>query len=269
MSYQPPEPPKEDRSVGEMVFDVSERVSTLIRDEIELAKAEITEKVQSLLRGGVVGIVAGTFAFLGLILLMHSIAWLLNDLFFGDHFWIGFLIEAVVFFATAAIAGYIASRRGAEGLASDPGSRDRGGPADQADARGRDHARRQGARDAPRPQPVAPPGQQPVTPPAQQPVTPPGPGARALSGEPEIYSGAGEPVAQPASGPPGRSSAQIRADVERQRAELSHSVEALRGRVAELTDWRRQVREHRSELIVGAAVLGFAVGGLIALRRRR
>ena len=51
MSYQPPEPPEEHRSVGEMVFDVSERVSTLIRDEIELAKAEISEKVQSLLRG--------------------------------------------------------------------------------------------------------------------------------------------------------------------------------------------------------------------------
>ncbi len=113
MSYQPPAspPPRrpdEDRSVGEMVFDVSERVSTLVREEIELAKAEVTEKVQSLLRGGVVGLVAGTFAFLGLILLMHSIAWLLNDLFFGDHFWIGFLIEAVVFFITAAIAGYIA-----------------------------------------------------------------------------------------------------------------------------------------------------------------
>jgi uncharacterized membrane protein YqjE len=91
-----------------MVFDVSERVSTLVREEIELAKTEVSEKIQSLLRGGVVGIVAGTFAFLGLILLMHSIAWLLNDLFFGDHFWIGFLIEAVVFFATAAIAGYVA-----------------------------------------------------------------------------------------------------------------------------------------------------------------
>jgi uncharacterized membrane protein YqjE len=107
VSYQPP-PGDDDRSVGELVFDVSERVSTLVREEIELAKTEISEKVQSLLRGGVVGIVAGTFAFLGLILLMHSIAWLLNDLFFGDHFWIGFLIEAVVFFATAAIAGYIA-----------------------------------------------------------------------------------------------------------------------------------------------------------------
>jgi hypothetical protein len=46
-------------------------------------------------------------------------------------------------------------------------------------------------------------------------------------------------------------------------------VEALRGRVAELTDWRRQVREHQRELAIGAAVVGFAIGGLIALRRRR
>jgi uncharacterized membrane protein YqjE len=91
-----------------MVFDVSERVSTLVREEIELAKTEVTEKVTSLVRGGVVGIVAGLFAFLGLILLMHSIAWLLNDLFFGDNFWLGFLIEAVLFFATAGIAGYLA-----------------------------------------------------------------------------------------------------------------------------------------------------------------
>jgi hypothetical protein len=88
-----------------------------------------------------------------------------------------------------------------------------------------------------------------------------------VSTEPEIYSGAGEPVAQPAAGAPGRSSAQIRADIERQRQELSQSVEALRGRVAELTDWRRQVREHRRELVVGAAVVGFAVG-LMAMRRR-
>lgn len=90
-----------------------------------------------------------------------------------------------------------------------------------------------------------------------------------MSQEPEIYSGAGEPVAQRASGAPGRSSDQIRADIERQRHELSHSVEALRGRVAELTDWRRQVSEHRREMIIGAAVVGFAVGGLMALRRRR
>ena len=100
--------PGDNRSVGELVYDVSERVSSLVREEIELAKAEVSEKGAKLLRGSVVGIAAGTFAFLGLILLMHSIAWLLNDLFFGDHFWLGFLIEAVVFFAVAAIAGRIA-----------------------------------------------------------------------------------------------------------------------------------------------------------------
>jgi hypothetical protein len=54
----------------------------------------------------------------------------------------------------------------------------------------------------------------------------------------------------------------------RTRDELSHSVEALRGRVAELTDWRRQIREHRRELIIGAAITGFLIGGAIALRRR-
>ena len=84
----------------------------------------------------------------------------------------------------------------------------------------------------------------------------------------DLRSGAGEPVARRAAGAPGRSSAEIRADIERQREELSHSVEALRGRVTELTDWRRQVREHRRELIIGAAVVGFAIGGLMALRRR-
>jgi hypothetical protein len=76
-------------------------------------------------------------------------------------------------------------------------------------------------------------------------------------------------VAKRAAGAPGRTSAEIRADIERQRQELSHSVEALRTRVGELTDWRRQVREHRRELVIGAAVVGFAVGGLLALRRRR
>lgn len=82
-------------------------------------------------------------------------------------------------------------------------------------------------------------------------------------------SGAGEPVARPAAGASGRSSAEIRRDIEAQRNELSRSVEALRNRVAELTDWRRQIREHRRELIFGAAIVGFAVGGLVALRRRR
>ncbi len=89
-----------------------------------------------------------------------------------------------------------------------------------------------------------------------------------MANEPEIYSGAGEPVAKRAAGAPGRSSNEIRADIERQREELSHSVEALRGRVTELTDWRSQVREHKRELVIGAAIVGFAIGARFALRRR-
>lgn len=102
--------PGDNRSVGELVFDVSERVSTLVREELELAKAEVSEKAGKLLRGSVVAIAAGIFAFLGLILLMHSIAWLLNDLFFGDNLWLGFLIEAVAFLVVAVIAGLVAFR---------------------------------------------------------------------------------------------------------------------------------------------------------------
>jgi uncharacterized membrane protein YqjE len=103
-------PPPDDRSVTELVFDVSERVSSLVREEIALAKAEVSEKVSSILRGGAVGIAAGIFAFLGLILLMHAFAWLLDDLFFEGDIWIGFAIEAALFFLVAALAGFAAYR---------------------------------------------------------------------------------------------------------------------------------------------------------------
>ena len=90
-----------------------------------------------------------------------------------------------------------------------------------------------------------------------------------MSNGTDVYvSGAGEPVAREARVPSERNSAQIRSDIESARVDLSRSVESLRGRVNELTDWRRQVREHRRELVIGAAVAGFVVGGLIALRRR-
>jgi uncharacterized membrane protein YqjE len=93
-----------------MVLDVSERVSILIREEIELAKAEVTEKVTKLLRGSAVGVAAGIFALLGLAMLMHAIAWLLNDLFFSGDIWIGFAIEALAWFVIAAAAGLFAYR---------------------------------------------------------------------------------------------------------------------------------------------------------------
>lgn len=106
----PPPPDSREKSVSELVFDVSEHTSTLVREEIELAKAEIREKVTQLVRGSVVGLVAGIFAFLALILAMHGIAWLLNDLVFGDRTWPGFLVEGALFLLVAAGAGLFAYR---------------------------------------------------------------------------------------------------------------------------------------------------------------
>jgi uncharacterized membrane protein YqjE len=104
-----PEPPQ-NQSVGELVVDVSERVSTLVREEIELAKTEIREKVNKLIQGSVVGIAAAVFVVMGLAMVMHAIAWALNDYFFSDHVWIGFAIEGVFWFVIAGIAGLIAMR---------------------------------------------------------------------------------------------------------------------------------------------------------------
>lgn len=70
-------------------------------------------------------------------------------------------------------------------------------------------------------------------------------------------------------GQPGRTPAEIRRDIDIQRRQLGTSVEALRGKVTELTDWRRQVDEHRGQLIVAAAAVGFAIGVRAMLRRRR
>ena len=98
------------RSVSELVFDVSERASSLVREEIELAKAEIGEKVGKILRGSVVGLAAGTFAFLALILIMHGVAWLLAEELFDGNVWPGFFVEAALFLLIAALAGLIAYR---------------------------------------------------------------------------------------------------------------------------------------------------------------
>jgi uncharacterized membrane protein YqjE len=99
----------EEMTVGELVFEVSNRASVLIREEIELAKTEVTEKVNRLLRGSVAGLAAGVFVLLALAMVMHGVAWLLNDLVF-DNFWAGFFVEAALFLVIAAAAGLFAWR---------------------------------------------------------------------------------------------------------------------------------------------------------------
>jgi Protein of unknown function (DUF3618) len=78
-----------------------------------------------------------------------------------------------------------------------------------------------------------------------------------------------QPPKPSTAGTPGRSAAEIRHDIDLQRQQLGSSVEALRGRVTELTDWRRQVNDHKRELVIAAAAVGFAIGVRAMLRRRR
>ncbi len=99
-------------NLAETVQEISERAAALVREEIELAKAEVTEKVTKLIKGAVVGIAAGIFAVVGLLFLLHGFAWLawfilpVSD---SAIFW-GYFVVAGLLFITAGLAGYLALR---------------------------------------------------------------------------------------------------------------------------------------------------------------
>lgn len=61
-----------------------------------------------------------------------------------------------------------------------------------------------------------------------------------------------------------RSPEEIRASIQQNRQELGHSLEKLRREVGELTDWRGQIRQHQREVLIGAGIAGFVLGGGIA-----
>ena len=75
---------------------------------------------------------------------------------------------------------------------------------------------------------------------------------------------------------PTRSPQEIRASIELNRQELGTSLEKLRREVVRATDWRAQIRRHERQVLIGAGVAGFVLGGGIAAlgaltfgRRRR
>ncbi len=87
-------------------------MALLVHEEIELAKAEITEKVTKLLKGVVVGISAGIFVVTGVLFLLHGFAWLAWFVLPVDRngfFW-GFFLVAGLLFLLGGLAGYLAAR---------------------------------------------------------------------------------------------------------------------------------------------------------------
>ena len=99
--------------LAQTVQDISERAALLVREEIELAKAEVTEKITKLLRGIVIGLAAGLFVVVGLLFLLHGMAWLAwyvlptgNNL---SYFW-GYFVVAGLLFGLGGLAGFLAAK---------------------------------------------------------------------------------------------------------------------------------------------------------------
>ena len=104
--------PENDTSeLARAIQDVTEKAQLLVREEVELAKAEMTDKVTKLIKGAVFGIVAGIFAVFALIYLLHSFAWGLWELIgVGSGPWLGYLIVGILILLIGAIAGFLAMR---------------------------------------------------------------------------------------------------------------------------------------------------------------
>jgi Putative Actinobacterial Holin-X, holin superfamily III len=97
--------------LAQAIQEVTEKASLLVREEIELAKAEMTEKMMKLARGAAIGGAAGVFVIAALIYAGHALSWGIWALIGGTRdFWLGFAIVAAVLFVLAGIAGLIAAR---------------------------------------------------------------------------------------------------------------------------------------------------------------
>jgi len=89
--------------------EVTTRAQLIVREEIELAKAEVQTKATKLGKGAAIGAAAGVFVLGGLIYFLHFAAWGLADI-LGNDVWLGYLIVSVLLFLLAAIAGFVAYR---------------------------------------------------------------------------------------------------------------------------------------------------------------
>jgi protein-S-isoprenylcysteine O-methyltransferase Ste14 len=109
MADGPTPPQSAEKQLGEIVGDVSSKASLLVKEEIELAKAEVSQKVKRLGIGAGLITVAAVFLFFFLIFFLHMLA-----LGFADWFslknWVGYAMVCVLLLIFAGILALIARR---------------------------------------------------------------------------------------------------------------------------------------------------------------
>ena len=101
--------PSRDRSVGQLIASAAEDMSTLVRGEIELAKIELKDTAVRAAAGSVMFVIAGTFAFLALIMLLIALAYGLVAA--GVWTWAAFLIVALLLIGSGALLGWLGYRK--------------------------------------------------------------------------------------------------------------------------------------------------------------
>jgi hypothetical protein len=99
-----------DKSLGDVVSEVTEKASLLVREEIELAKAEITEKATKLGKGAGALAAAGVLAVFALIFFFHAMSWFWVDLFDWTNVWQGYLLTFFVILFAGAVIGFLGYR---------------------------------------------------------------------------------------------------------------------------------------------------------------
>lgn len=100
---------RQQESIATAITEVSERLSVLVRDEVELAKAEVTTKISSLGRGAAAVAVGAVFGVFALVFVLLTIAWAINDA--TGHLWLGFAIVMVVLVLLTVFAFLFAWRK--------------------------------------------------------------------------------------------------------------------------------------------------------------
>jgi uncharacterized membrane protein YqjE len=99
-----------DKNLGEIVSEVSEKASLLVRQEIDLAKAEVTQKLSKITKGAAVGAAAGVFLIFGITMFFHTAAWFIDDLLDWEQVWQGYAVVTAALFLLAILAAFIALR---------------------------------------------------------------------------------------------------------------------------------------------------------------
>jgi uncharacterized membrane protein YqjE len=105
----PAETPNQSDSLAAAVTEVSEKMSMLVREEIELAKAEVTTKVQSIVRGAVAVAVGAVFGVFALVFVLLTIAWGINSA--TDSIWVGMAVVMVLLILLTVAAFLFAWRK--------------------------------------------------------------------------------------------------------------------------------------------------------------